>query len=88
MDKVIEAAHISQAQAIHPGYGFLSENAEFAERCQKENIIFVGPPASAIRDMGLKNRAKSLMQQAGVPIIEGYHGDDQSDSKLKVWFNT
>lgn len=83
-DKIIQTAHQTKSQAIHPGYGFLSENAEFADRCAQENLIFVGPPASAIRDMGLKNRAKSLMHDARVPIIEGYHGSDQSDEILKT----
>ncbi|KAK2155693.1 hypothetical protein LSH36_233g03023 [Paralvinella palmiformis] len=81
--KIIEVAKYTGAQAIHPGYGFLSENAEFAELCQKEGIIFVGPPSSAIRDMGIKSTSKHIMSSAGVPVIEGYHGDDQSDSRLK-----
>ncbi|RUS74519.1 hypothetical protein EGW08_017726, partial [Elysia chlorotica] len=70
-------------QAIHPGYGFLSENVEFAEACERENITFIGPPASAIRDMGIKSTSKHIMSAAGVPIIEGYHGEDQSHEKLK-----
>ena len=70
-------------QAIHPGYGFLSENVEFAEACERENITFIGPPASAIRDMGIKSTSKHIMSDAGVPIIEGYHGEDQSDEKLQ-----
>ena len=69
--------HASGAQAIHPGYGFLSENADFAERCAGEGLVFVGPPASAIRAMGLKDAAKALMQRAGVPIVPGYFGDAQ-----------
>lgn len=84
MNTILEVAKKSGAEAIHPGYGFLSENAEFAELCEKENIIFVGPPPNAIRDMGLKNTAKSLMSKAGVPVVLGYHGLDQSDAKLKV----
>lgn len=83
MTKVMNVAKASGAHAIHPGYGFLSENTEFAELCQKENIIFVGPPASAIRDMGIKSTSKSIMSAANVPVIEGYHGADQSASKLK-----
>ncbi|XP_075717794.1 methylcrotonoyl-CoA carboxylase subunit alpha, mitochondrial [Rhinoderma darwinii] len=83
MDKIIQVARTSGAQAVHPGYGFLSENTEFAELCKKENIIFVGPPSSAIRDMGIKSTSKSIMSGAGVPIIEGYHGEDQSDQHLK-----
>ncbi|XP_071949650.1 methylcrotonoyl-CoA carboxylase subunit alpha, mitochondrial-like [Antedon mediterranea] len=81
--KIIDVAKLSQAQAIHPGYGFLSENAEFADLCEKENIIFVGPPSSAITDMGIKSTSKSIMSAAGVPIIGGYHGEDQSDTRLK-----
>lgn len=70
-DKIITIAKKSQCQAIHPGYGFLSENMEFAELCQKEKIIFIGPPSSAIRDMGIKSTSKEIMSKAGVPIIEG-----------------
>ncbi|ESO97880.1 hypothetical protein LOTGIDRAFT_103911 [Lottia gigantea] len=82
-DKILEVAKHSGAQAVHPGYGFLSENTEFAELCEKENIIFIGPPASAIRDMGIKSTSKAIMSKAGVPIIEGYHGEDQSTERLK-----
>lgn len=70
-DKIISVAKRAKCQAIHPGYGFLSENSEFAELCQRENIIFIGPPANAIRDMGIKNTSKTIMMKAGVPIIEG-----------------
>lgn len=70
-DKIISIAKQSKCQAIHPGYGFLSENVEFAELCQKSNIIFIGPPAKAIRDMGIKSTSKAIMSEAGVPIIEG-----------------
>lgn len=84
MARILDVAKQCGAQAVHPGYGFLSENAEFADLCEKDNIIFVGPPSSAIRDMGLKNTAKSLMSNAGVPVVFGYHGSDQSDAKLKV----
>ncbi|XP_074860537.1 methylcrotonoyl-CoA carboxylase subunit alpha, mitochondrial isoform X4 [Carettochelys insculpta] len=83
MEKIIQVARISTAQAIHPGYGFLSENTEFAELCKQEGIIFIGPPSSAIRDMGIKSTSKAIMSAAGVPIIEGYHGEDQSDKCLK-----
>lgn len=83
MEKIIQVAKISAAQAIHPGYGFLSENMEFAELCKQEGIIFVGPPSSAIRDMGIKSTSKSIMAAAGVPVVEGYHGEDQSDQCLK-----
>ncbi len=72
---------INSFKAIHPGYGFLSENANFAERCQSANVVFVGPPASAIRDMGIKNKAKQMMSDAGVPVIVGYHGTDQSNER-------
>ncbi|KAK0400278.1 hypothetical protein QR680_003435 [Steinernema hermaphroditum] len=82
MKKIIDTAKKSDAQAIHPGYGFLSENAEFAELCAKEGIAFVGPPTKAIRDMGTKSIAKQIMSDAGVPVIIGYHGNDQSDAKL------
>ena len=77
IDAIIEAAKRSGAAAIHPGYGFLSERAEFAEACAKAGIVFVGPPASAIRAMGLKDAAKTLVQQAGVPVVPGYHGARQ-----------
>src|SRR5450755_2126134 len=79
---VLAAARSSGADAIHPGYGFLSENAEFAEACAAAGVIFVGPPATAIRAMGLKDRAKALMAKAGVPIVPGYLGDDQSTDQL------
>ncbi|XP_068137195.1 methylcrotonoyl-CoA carboxylase subunit alpha, mitochondrial isoform X3 [Hyperolius riggenbachi] len=82
MDRIMHVAKSTGAQAIHPGYGFLSENTEFAELCKKENIIFIGPPSSAIRDMGIKSTSKAIMSAAGVPIIEGYHGEDQSDQHL------
>uniref|UniRef100_A0A8C4MBP6 Methylcrotonoyl-CoA carboxylase subunit alpha, mitochondrial n=1 Tax=Equus asinus asinus TaxID=83772 RepID=A0A8C4MBP6_EQUAS len=83
MEKIIQVAKMSTAQAIHPGYGFLSENVEFAELCKQEGIIFIGPPSSAIRDMGIKSTSKSIMAAAGVPVVEGYHGEDQSDQCLK-----
>ena len=82
-DAMIHAAHATRADAIHPGYGFLSENAAFAEACQTANIQFVGPPASAIRAMGLKHEAKTIVSAAGVPIVPGYMGEDQSESALK-----
>ncbi|CAL1548836.1 unnamed protein product, partial [Lymnaea stagnalis] len=82
-DKILNVARLSGAQAIHPGYGFLSENVEFAQTCERENIVFIGPPASAIRDMGIKSTSKHIMSAAGVPIIQGYHGEDQSTDKLK-----
>ncbi|XP_047304547.1 methylcrotonoyl-CoA carboxylase subunit alpha, mitochondrial isoform X6 [Homo sapiens] len=83
MEKIIQVAKTSAAQAIHPGCGFLSENMEFAELCKQEGIIFIGPPPSAIRDMGIKSTSKSIMAAAGVPVVEGYHGEDQSDQCLK-----
>ena len=81
-EKVLEIAKISGADAIHPGYGFLSENADFSQACADAGIIFVGPGADAIRAMGQKDRAKSLMQQAGVPVVPGYHGDNQDPEFL------
>jgi len=81
--KILEVAKKSGAQAIHPGYGFLSENAEFAELLSEENITFIGPSADAIRAMGEKNKAKMLMEKAGVPLVPGYHGSDQSEIFLK-----
>lgn len=82
-EKIMEVAKLSGAQAIHPGYGFLSENTEFADLCEKEGKVFVGPPTNAIRDMGIKSTSKHIMAAAGVPIIEGYHGEDQSDERLR-----
>jgi 3-methylcrotonyl-CoA carboxylase alpha subunit len=79
---VIEAARATRADAIHPGYGFLSENAAFAEACAAAGIRFVGPPASAIRAMGLKNEAKAIVAAAGVPVVPGYMGEDQSNARL------
>src|SRR5258707_6812305 len=73
IDRLIEAARISGADAVHPGYGFLSENPDFASAVQATGLIWVGPPASAIREMGRKTRARDLMQNAGVPIVPGYH---------------
>ena len=81
-DRIIDAALVTGADAIHPGYGFLSENAEFAEACAKNNIVFVGPSPEAIRAMGLKDRAKALMEEAGVPVTPGYHGENQDPELL------
>jgi 3-methylcrotonyl-CoA carboxylase alpha subunit len=83
-DKIITAAQATGAQAIHPGYGFLSENAEFAEACEASGIVFIGPRPDAIRAMALKGAAKALMIKAGVPVTPGYHGDDQSPDVLAV----
>ena len=74
---IIAAAKRAGAQAIHPGYGFLSENPAFAEACAKAGIIFVGPSAAAMRAMGSKGSAKALMEMAGVPLLPGYHGAEQ-----------
>jgi len=80
---IIAAAKAARAGCIHPGYGFLSENAAFAEACAAAGIVFVGPPPAAIRAMGLKDRAKALMEKAGVPVVPGYHGDKQDLAFLK-----
>ncbi|ACI57634.1 3-methylcrotonyl-CoA carboxylase alpha subunit [Rhizobium leguminosarum] len=80
--RILEAARKTGAAAIHPGYGFLSENAEFAEAVEKAGIVWVGAPAAAIRAMGLKDAAKELMQAAGVPVTPGYLGPDQSEARL------
>jgi 3-methylcrotonyl-CoA carboxylase alpha subunit len=80
-ERIIEAAKATGAQAIHPGYGFLSENEAFAQACSQAGLVFIGPPASAILAMGLKAESKRLMEKAGVPLVPGYHGADQ-DTKL------
>ncbi len=77
IERILAAAKASGAEAIHPGYGFLSEKAEFAKACAEAGLIFVGPPASAIRAMGSKSAAKALMEAAGVPVVPGYHGKAQ-----------
>jgi len=81
-DRILEAARASGAEAIHPGYGFLSENAEFAEACAAAGIAFVGPPPAAIRAMGSKAESKRIMAAAGVPVVPGYHGEAQEDALL------
>ncbi|XP_026726113.1 methylcrotonoyl-CoA carboxylase subunit alpha, mitochondrial [Trichoplusia ni] len=82
--KILEVAKKSNSQAIHPGYGFLSENVEFCEKCASEDVIFIGPPPKAIRDMGIKSTSKKIMSEAGVPIVKGYHGEEQSIEKLQA----
>ena len=82
-EAIIEAAKATGAQAIHPGYGFLSENEAFAKACAKAGVVFIGPPASAIQAMGLKAESKQLMEKAGVPLVPGYHGADQNPELLK-----
>ncbi|MDF0599266.1 biotin carboxylase N-terminal domain-containing protein [Psychromarinibacter sp. C21-152] len=81
-DAVIAAAKATGAQAIHPGYGFLSENPDFVEAVEAAGLTFIGPPASAIRAMGLKDAAKALMEEAGVPVVPGYHGESQDPEHL------
>ncbi|HTS53190.1 MAG TPA: acetyl/propionyl/methylcrotonyl-CoA carboxylase subunit alpha [Burkholderiales bacterium] len=81
-DRIVEVARACGAQAIHPGYGFLSENADFARDCTQAGMVFVGPPASAIRVMGSKGAAKDVMARAGVPLVPGYHGDAQDPDAL------
>jgi 3-methylcrotonyl-CoA carboxylase alpha subunit len=80
--RIIEAAKVSGAQAIHPGYGFLSENPAFPEACEAAGLIFVGPPAAAMRAMGSKSAAKALMETSGVPLLPGYHGETQTPAFL------
>ena len=81
--RIIDAARATGAQAIHPGYGFLSENEDFAQACQDVGLVFIGPPASAINAMGLKAESKRLMEGAGVPLVPGYHGADQDLALLR-----
>jgi len=82
-ENIIAAAQATGAQAIHPGYGFLSENEEFAQACAAAGLVFIGPPASAIRAMGLKAESKRLMESAGVPLVPGYHGANQDAVHLQ-----
>jgi len=81
--RIIAAAQATGADAIHPGYGFLSENEEFAQACADAGLVFIGPPASAIKAMGLKAESKRLMEKAGVPLVPGYHGSDQNPALLQ-----
>ncbi|MDY0744056.1 acetyl/propionyl/methylcrotonyl-CoA carboxylase subunit alpha [Paucibacter sp. R3-3] len=81
--RILEAAEATGAEAVHPGYGFLSENEDFAQACADAGLVFIGPPPSAIKDMGLKAESKRLMEKAGVPLVPGYHGTDQDPALLK-----
>ncbi len=82
-EKILEAAKATGAEAIHPGYGFLSENEAFAQACADAGIAFIGPPPSAIKAMGLKAESKQLMEKAGVPLVPGYHGSEQDPALLQ-----
>jgi 3-methylcrotonyl-CoA carboxylase alpha subunit len=82
-ERIIEAAKATGAQAVHPGYGFLSENEDFAKACAAAGLVFIGPPASAIQAMGLKAESKQLMEKAGVPLVPGYHGANQDPTMLQ-----
>jgi len=82
-DRIIEAARRSAAEAIHPGYGFLAENPDFAEQCAAAGLVFIGPTLAAMRAMSSKAAAKALMEQAGVPVLPGYHGEEQSVARLR-----
>ena len=82
-EKIIAAAKSTNAEAIHPGYGFLSENADFAQAVIDAGLVWVGPTPASIRAMGLKDAAKNLMSAAGVPVTPGYIGDDQSPARLQ-----
>lgn len=81
-DRIISLAKKHGIQALHPGYGFLSENAAFADKCEREGIVFVGPPSKAMNEMGDKARSKEIMNAAGVPCVPGYHGSDQGEAEL------
>src|SRR5947209_1730970 len=81
-DRIIEVAQACGAQAIHPGYGFLSENEDFARAVEAAGLVFIGPTPEAIQKMGLKDRAKAIMEKAGVPVVPGYHGESQDDQLL------
>ena len=83
-ERILEACAQTGAEAIHPGYGFLSENPDFVEAVERAGIVFVGPPSSAIRAMGLKDAAKAQMERAGVPVVPGYHGESQTPDHLAV----
>lgn len=82
MDKILNIAKKTNSQGVHPGYGFLSENCNFVNLLEKNNITFIGPPSNAIRAMGNKSESKNVMQKANVPVVEGYHGENQEDKFL------
>src|SRR5665213_2567578 len=82
IERVLEAARASGAEAVHPGYGFLSESAEFAQACADAGLVFVGPTADMIAAMGSKSGSKMLMEKAGVPLVPGYHGEAQDEATL------
>src|SRR5882757_8337701 len=82
-ERIIAAALATGAQAVHPGYGFLSENEDFAQACADAGLVFIGPPPAAIKAMGLKAESKQLMERAGVPLVPGYHGAGQEPAMLK-----
>ena len=82
-ERILEAARATDSQAVHPGYGFLSENEDFAQACADARLVFIGPPPAAIRDMGSKAAAKALMEKAGVPLVPGYHGRDNAPALLQ-----
>src|SRR3982750_1014056 len=82
-ERILEAAKATGAEAVHPGYGFLSENEEFAQACANAGLVFIGPPPSAIKAMGLKAEAKQLMEKARVPLVPGYHGANQDPALLQ-----
>lgn len=91
MDRILNAALITHAQAIHPGFGFLSENDEFAEKCRALGIVFIGPSAELIRNMGNKSQAKETMRRAGIPVIEGskdplFDGEEALEQARKIGF--
>src|SRR5215217_4005122 len=84
IDAILGAAKETGAQAVHPGYGFLSENEDFALACAREGVVFIGPPVEAIRAMGSKSASKQLMEKAGVPLVPGYHGENQDPAFLRA----
>src|SRR5215470_16882884 len=83
IERIIDAARRTGAQAVHPGYGFLSENAEFAAACAEAGLVFIGPSPESIRSMGLKSTARKMMAWAGLPIVPGYDGEDQDLESLR-----